>query len=138
MTKDRTQLELLPSEQAHEEPITPALVARVRSLPTINRAWNYAADISGLEQKALYMPVGIDGSHWTKIRNGDAGIPSDDRFTRFQQRVRNNVLLIWHCESEGFDSLSLRKHYISDDARRVAELEEENAALRRIVARGRP
>ena len=137
-TNNRQQFELLPIREAVDLPITPDLVARVRTLPTLLRAWNHAWEVTGLEQKEVYMPVGIDGSHWAKIKNNDAGIPADDRFTRFQQRVRNNVLLIWHCESQGFDALSLRKHYSTDADRRVAELEEENAALRRIVSRGRP
>lgn len=135
-TKDRRQIELIPSDIAAEAPITPDLVSRVRALPTFLRAWNYAAQISTLEEKEIYIPVGIDGSHWTKIKNNAAGVPADERFTRFQERVRNNVLLIWHCESQGFDALSLRKHYASDADRRVAELEEENSALRRIVALG--
>jgi hypothetical protein len=67
-SKDRKQLELLPSEAPHVEEVTADLVARVRRLPTFLRAWNYAQDVSMLEDKTVYEHLEIDVSHWTKIR----------------------------------------------------------------------
>src|SRR5690349_16747834 len=102
-SKNRNQLELLPSAQAHAEEITPELLMRVRRLPTLARAWNYAQDLSCLEDKAVCGALDMDQSQWNKIRKGIFNPPSDERFTQYSKVVQNHVLLAWHCESEGFD-----------------------------------
>lgn len=131
-SKTRQQLELLPSQQAHVEEVTPDLIARVRRRPTFLAAWNYAQEISCLEDKAVYEALDIDGSHWTKIKRGRASPPADERFTRFAQVVRNEIPLIWHVEAHGYDFTTLRKHR-SDTERRLEAVERENADLRRLL-----
>ena len=135
-SKDRKQLELLPSEQPHVEAVTADLVARVRRLPTFLRAWNYAQDIAQLEDKSVYERLEIDVSHWTKIRKGKASPPADERFVSYFDAVQNDIPLIWLAEARGYDFLSMRKHFASELEKRNAELEEEVAALRRVVACG--
>lgn len=125
-SKDRQQLELLPSERPQPVEITADLVDRVRRLPTFLRAWNYAQDISCLEDKTVYSALNIDASHWTKIKKGNASPPANESFTRFFDVVNNDIPLIWLAEARGYDSLSLRKHRSS--------LERENEALREELA----
>jgi hypothetical protein len=128
----RKQLDLLPAAQAHSEPVTAELIRSIRRRPTFLAAWNLAVDYSGLEDKQVYGPLGIDTSHWSKIRAGRAFPPADDRFVRFFDLVHNEIPLVWLVESRGYDFLSLRKHR-SDEQRRIAELEQENRDLRRVL-----
>jgi hypothetical protein len=126
----RKQLELLPAAHAHAEPVTPELIRSIRKRPTFLAAWNFAADFSALEDKQVYGPLGIDSSHWSKIRAGRGYPPADERFVRFFDVVQNEIPLVWLVESRGYDWMSLRKHR-SDEQRRIAELEQENRDLRR-------
>lgn len=130
-SKTRQQLELLPEgDPPHVEPVTPDLVRSVRRRSTLLSAWNFAQDFAGLEDKQCYGPLGIDASHWSKIRKGLASPPADNRFTDYLDVVRNEIPLIWLCESRGYDFLKMPKHR-SDHERRIAELESENRDLKR-------
>jgi len=129
-SKVRHQLELLPAAEPHIEPVTPELIKQVRRRPTLLSAWNFAQDFACLEDKECYSPIGIDPSHWGKIRSGKASPPADERFGRYMDTVRNEIPLIWLCESRGYDFLKMPKHR-SDHERRIAELESENRDLKR-------
>lgn len=129
----RKQLDLIPAAQAHSEPVTPELVRSIRKRPTFLAAWNFAVDFAALDDKQVYQPLGIDSSHWTKIRSGRAFPPADERFGRFFDIVQNEIPLVWLVESRGYDWMSLRTHR-SDSERRVAELEQEVRDLKRLFA----
>lgn len=129
-SKLKTQLELLPSAEPHVEPVTPELIRSIQRRPTLLAAWNFAQDFAALEDKQCYSPLGIDASHWSKIRSGKASPPADERFTRYFDVVSNEIPLVWLVESRGYDWMSLRKHR-SDVQRRIAELESENRDLKR-------
>lgn len=126
-SKVRNQLELLPSQQAHIEEVTPDLIARVKRRPTLLHSWNYAQEISCLDDKTVCDELGMDGSHWTKIKNGRASPPADERFTRYMKNVvRNEIPIIWLVEDAGYDFTTLRKHRNN--------LERENERLRQELA----
>jgi hypothetical protein len=129
-SKVRHQLELLPSVEPHIELVTPELINQIRRRPTLLAAWNFAQDFACLEDKQCYGPIGIDPSHWGKIRSGKASPPADQRFVHYMDVVRNEIPLIWLSESRGYDFLTMRKHR-SDHERRIAELEMENRDLKR-------
>jgi len=133
-SEKRQQLELLPTTDPHIEPVTPELIRSIRRRSTYLAAWNFAQDFSGLEDKQCYQPLGIDGSHWTKIRRGLASPPADERHGRYMDVVRNEIPLIWLCESRGYDWLSVRPHR-DDKDRRIAELERELADEKRLNRR---
>lgn len=131
-SKVRHQLELLPGAEPHVEPVTPELISQVRRKPTLLAAWNFAQDFACLEDKQCYGKIGIDASHWGKIRSGKASPPADARFGHYMDVVHNEIPLIWLVESRGYDWASLRKHR-SDHERRIAQLENENRDLKRAM-----
>lgn len=133
-SKNLQQMDLLPKPRPAPADVS---VATIMRRPTFLRAIHLAQEITGLEDKEIYTSIDVDASHWTRIKSGAAHFPCDERLIQFMDVVNNDVPLIWLCETRGFDSNSLRKHYSSDAERRVAELEEENAALRRVIGRGR-
>lgn len=137
-SKDRNQLDLinsavLPSEQPNIEPVTPSLIARINRLPTFLHAWNYAQQISCLEDKTVYTKLQIDASHWTKIGKGNASPPADERFIQYLDVVQNEIPLIWWAEKRGYDWLSIRQHQ-SDTERELAKTKQENADLKRVLS----
>lgn len=130
-SKSLHQLELLASKpQPHVEEVS---IATIRRRPTLLRAWHLAQEISGLEDKQVYGPLQIDASHWTKIKNGSASPPADERFLQFMDVVHNEVPLMWLAEARGYDWTTIRKHR-SDVERRLAGVEQENADLKRMLA----
>lgn len=131
-SEQRHQMELLPTKEPHVEPVTPDLIRSIKRRTTFLAAWNFAQDFAALEDKQCYSPLGIDSSHWTKIRKGLASPPADARFVRYMDVVRNEIPLVWLVESRGYDWQSLRKHR-SDHERRIVELESENRDLRRAM-----
>lgn len=134
-SEKRQQLELLPVKTGpHIEPVTDSLIAQIRRKRTFLAAWNFAQDFADLEHKQVYEPLGIDSSHWTKIRNGQASPPADERFNKYLDVVKNEIPLIWWTESRGYDWTTLRKHQ-SEEQRRIAELEAENRELKRSMVR---
>lgn len=132
-SESRHQFELLPQEGApHVEPVTPELIRSIKKRQTFLAAWNFAQDFAALQDKQVYDPLGVDSSHWTKIRKGTASPPGDERFNRYLDLVQNEIPLIWWVESRGYDWTTLRKHR-SAEQRRIAELEEENQRLRSAI-----
>jgi len=132
-SKDRKQLELLPQRiEPHCEEVTPELIRSIRRRPTFLAAWNYAQDFAVLEDKQVYVDLGIDASHYSKIRSGKASPPGDERFDCYLDLVRNEIPLIWWVEKRGYDFLSLRKHR-DDKDRRIAELEQRLADQDRAI-----
>jgi hypothetical protein len=132
-SKDCNQLELLTAAaKPHREEITPELIRSIRRRPTFLAAWNYAQDFAGLEDKQVYVDLGIDASHWSKIRKGLASPPADERFDRYLNSVRNEIPLAWWVEKRGYDFLSLRRHQ-DDKDRRIVELEQKLADQDRAI-----
>ena len=130
-SESRTQLELLPNRlQPHVEPLTPELIAAIRRKSTLSQVWKFSQDHADLEDKQVYSVLDMDSSQWTKIRKGQMWPPCDERFGRYMDLVGNEFPLVWLAESRGYDFLTMRKHR-SDQERRIAELEEENRALKR-------
>jgi hypothetical protein len=129
-SKDRQQLELLPPRaEPHVEPVTPELIQIIKRRRGFVSAWNFAQEFSGLEDKEVYVPLGIDASHWNKIGNGSAS-PPGRVFNAYLDLVRNEIPLIWWAESRGWDWTTIRRHR-SNEQRRIAELEAENQDLKR-------
>jgi hypothetical protein len=124
------QIPLLPKPKPHIEDVS---ISTIKRRPTLLRAFHLAQEVSGLEDKEIYGELDIDPSHWTRIKNGTASLPSDERFVRFFDVVHNEVPLIWLAESRGYDWTTIRKHR-SDVERRLEEVERENADLRRSFA----
>lgn len=129
-SKDRHQLELLPERVLpHIEPITPELIHMIRRRKGFVDAWNFAQEFAALDNKQVYDVLGVDPSHVTKIQSHRAS-PPGKVFNSYLDLLGNEFPLIWWAESRGWDWLTIRKHR-SNEQRRIAELESENADLKR-------
>lgn len=133
-SNDGTQLELLPKPGLNPvvEPISAELVARVRRQATLLDAWNYAQQCSGIKDKAIASHLKIDGSHWTKIGEGRASPPADERFTQYMDALQTEIPLIWLCEARGYNFLTLKRHQ-SDLEERLSATERERDEYKRAL-----
>lgn len=124
MSKNLNQLDLLEKPRPQTAVIDHvSMLDTIKRRPTLLRAINLAVEVSGLEDKQIYSPLGIDTSHWTRIKNGTAYFPLDETFTKFLSTVGNEIPLVWLAEACGYDWRTVRKHR--------SELESENETLKK-------
>jgi adenosine/AMP kinase len=72
----------------------------ILSQPSMSAAVKLAANVSGLEEKEIYLALKIDAGHWTRILNGQAHFPLD-KLDEFMTLVGNEVPLIWLAYRRG-------------------------------------
>jgi len=91
----------------------------IHAQPTMSAAVKLAANVSGLEEKEIYLPLKIDAGHWTRILNGQAHFPID-KLCEFMELVGNEVPLAWlaHRRGKGL-------HMLQSEAERQLEQERD-------------
>jgi hypothetical protein len=87
------------------------------------RALATATLASGLDDKEIYDPLGIDHAQWSRITTGKANFPMS-KYEQFAQLVGNDVLLKWIAHRRGYELKPI-----------ASDLERENARLRAEVER---
>lgn len=102
--------------------VDPALVCRQKSLLA---AIGLCMQAAGLSEKEVYLPLGIDPSHWTRITKGDAHFPLD-RLGPLMDLCGNEAPLEWPAYSRGYELRPLE----TEMQRRAREAEEALAAER--------
>jgi hypothetical protein len=120
-SKDRKALDRqLPLvEKAEPVEVDPALVHRQKSMAG---AIALCVQVAGLSEKEVYLPLGIDASHWTRITKGDAHFPLD-RLGPLMDLCGNEAPLMWLAHHRGFGLHRLE-----------TALERENRELREALA----
>ena len=74
--------------------------------------------LSGLEEKEIYLTLGIDAGHWTRITKGEAHFPMN-KLNDLMTLCGNEAPLLWLANSRGY-ALTLLK---SEAERRAEEAE---------------
>lgn len=97
--------------------------------PTLSAAIALCVQASGLEEKEVYLPLGIDAGHWTRIMKGDAHFPVN-KLNDLMDLCGNEAPLMWLANSRGYGLVILKT-----EAERRAEaaeraLEEERSKVR--------
>lgn len=125
-----------------ELPLARAAQPQEVSIETIRRqknaacAFSLACSLSGLEDKEIYMALGIDAGHFSRIKKGDAGFPPD-RLAEFCELVKNNVYPEWvafqlGCTLVMIESEAERRARIAEDRAKAAEA--ENKLMRQLLS----
>lgn len=83
-------------------------------------AFSLACQASGLEDKEIYLSLGIDAGHFSRIKRGDAGFPPD-KLASFCRLVGNNAYPEWLAYQVGCTLVMLKSE---------AERRAENAEAR--------
>lgn len=104
---------------------------QVRIVGTPEGAMEMAMRCSGLMAKDFQLGLKFDKGHWSRIENGDAGMPFG-KLDPFMDLAGNDIPLIWLAERRGKDWSTIRAHHSESEAR-IAHLEQENKDLRRAL-----
>lgn len=88
---------------------------------TLLGAINLCIDLSGLEDKECYLPLGIDAGHFSNLRKGKGHFPPD-KVNDLMDLCRNEVPLIWLAHVRGYGLVVLKS-----EAERRAEAAEKRA-----------
>lgn len=99
---DQPELPLVRQANAMEAPIE--LVARKQ---TFLSAIVLCAQLSGLDDKEIYMSLGIDAGHWSRIMKGDAHFPVD-KIDTLMSMCGNEAPLQWLAQKRGYQLVLLK------------------------------
>ena len=109
----------------------PVALEVIQAQRTFSAAMSLAVNVSGLEEKEIYIPLKIDAGHWTRIMKGDAHFPVD-KLNEFCDLVGNEIPLIWWAHSRGKGVHLLKteaERQLLAEQERSKELELENRVL---------
>lgn len=89
---------------------------------TAAAAFTLACDTSGLEDKEIYMALGIDAGYFSNIKKGKATLQAD-LIAKFCELVGNTIYIEWHAYQVGCTLVMIKS-----EAERRAEAAEARAA----------
>lgn len=95
---------------------------------TLSGAIALCVQVSGLEEKEVYLSLGIDAGHWTRIMKGDAHFPVN-KLGDLMDLCGNEAPLSWLVYARGYDLHSLRKRE-TETERKLRQAEEEIRKLK--------
>lgn len=90
----------------------------VFSRPSLSAAIALCVQVSGLEEKEVYLSLEIDAGHWTRIMKGDAHFPVN-KLNNLMDLCGNEAPLMWLANSRGYGLVVLKT-----EAERRAEMAE--------------
>jgi hypothetical protein len=116
-------------------PCQPVADDVVRSCKDMLAAFNLAVNVSGLDEKEIYIDLKIDPSHWSRMRKGESHFPLN-KIEEFCDIVGNEILLDYFAWKRGKGL-----HLLKSEAERQLEAErtarekaeEENRLLRDLI-----
>jgi hypothetical protein len=127
-TVEQEQLALLIAPLRRQEPVTDDLIFSRRSMKA---AVILSAQVSNLEPKEFFMPLGHDKGTWSKIMD-----PSNEKFDlpagdlpKFMKLAGNQIPLRWLANNCGKGLYEL----LDDKDRQLAAVKSENAELRKEI-----
>lgn len=123
-SKDLTHQAELPLRQVPARVAVP--IELVHAQRSFVAALALAIQVSGLEGKEIYLPLGIDAGHWSRIVKGEAHFPLD-KVRDLCDLVGNKVLAEWVAYQVGCQLVM-----IESEAERL--LRREREATRQALA----
>lgn len=103
--------------------------------PSLSGAVALCVQLSGLDDKEIYLSLGIDAGHWTRIMKGDAHFPLN-KLNELCDMCGNEAPLRWWAHSRGYGLVMLKSEAerMAQEAQRLLEeSERENRLLRQLL-----
>lgn len=125
------------ANDAHQQPLDLVVKREIRDTvgdETIRRqkdalaAWNLSIAESGLDDKLIYLDLGIDAAQFSRMRTGKANYPIN-RLSQFMDVVGNEILLRYLAWERGYGLVRLQ----SEVERENEFLKQEKAELEKKV-----
>lgn len=129
MSADVEQLELLGKQRA----TVPDSYQQETALKCKSRqhAIRKCVEISNLEAKEIYGPLGIDQAQWSRIWSGSAFLHPDLKF-QLMEVCGNDVPLRYDALMRGYELTRIKSSLEAEVAKLRAELEDERRVVRRL------
>lgn len=115
------QIELALSRPAAQAMVPIEVIRKQRSGGS---AFSLACSASGLEDKEIYLSLGIDAGHFSRMKKGEAGFPPD-KVAEFCALVDNTIYPEWLAYQLGCTLVVIK----SEAERRAETFERERDAL---------
>ncbi len=110
------------ARRAYDADVSLSLVSRQ---PCLSKAIAMCVQLSGLEEKEIYMALEINAGHWSRISKGEAHFPVN-KLGALMDFCGNEAPLMWLAYSRGKGLVLLKS-----DAERRAEATEHALAAER-------
>jgi hypothetical protein len=104
-------------------------LALILQRKTLLGAINFCIELSGLEAKEIYLPLGIDAGHFTNLRKGQGHFPTD-KIGELMDLCGNEVPLLWLAHQRGYGLVVLKS-----EAERLLERAQQDLAAERLKVR---
>ncbi len=75
-------------------------IEMIRNRKNKGAAFTLACDASGLDDKEIYLPLGIDKAQFSRIKSGTANL-DDDLLSKFCELVGNRIYPEWQAYQVG-------------------------------------
>lgn len=107
----------------------------IRSRKNKGAAFTLACDASGLDDKEIYLPLGIDKAVFSRIKSGSVNL-DDDLLDRFCALVGNRIYAEWlawrvGCTLVEIETETQRQLRVANE--RIAALEAERTLMRDLI-----
>jgi predicted XRE-type DNA-binding protein len=102
-------------------PIVDVPLESVLARKSLLGAVNLCIELSGLDDKEIYIPLGIDAGHFSNLRKGKGHFPID-KLDELMDLCGNEVPLVWLAHKRGKGLVVLKS-----EAERRAEAAERRA-----------
>ncbi len=115
---------------------TPIPLETVRAQRSPCAAFTLACNNSGLEDKEIYLSLGIDAGYFTNIKKGKATLQSD-KVRKFCEIVGNTAYPEWMAYQLGCTLVVIKteaERRAEEAERRYAESDRENKLMRQLLA----
>lgn len=106
-SKKLTKLEHPELPLARQANVMEAPLELVARKQTFLSAIVLCVQLSGLDDKEIYMSLGIDAGHWSRIMKGDAHFPVD-KIDMLMTMCGNEVPLQWMAQKRGYQLVMLK------------------------------
>ena len=128
---DVEQLNLLTENGRAIKTPQPVSMEVICKQPNKLAAFTLAAQVSGLEEKEIYMPLGLDKATWSNTMSGKFSFPTNKE-EQFFDLVGNEIPLIWLAYRRGkglHDLEDAKDRTIRELREKVQEQEREITTL---------
>lgn len=132
MSQLEAQAELALSRRAAATPIP---IDIVRAQKTAAAAFTLSCSASGLEDKEIYLPLGIDAGYFSNIKKGKATLQAD-LVAPFCELVGNTIYPEWQAYQVGCTLVLIKteaERRAEEAERRAAAAEAENRLMRQLL-----
>ncbi len=110
-------------------------IEMIRAKKSAGAAFTLACDASGLDDKEIFLPLGMDKGYFSRIKSGTATLDAD-KVRDFCLTVGNVIYIRWMAYQTGYALVLIKteaERRAEEAERRAEEAERENRLMRELL-----